>query len=89
MDDIVLVVRETNKHVFQKAPEYEIKLLKGSFPNSQLLPTKIFLTQEEAELARGVLFCLVKQNPKNAFNEWMIYCKMVFRLMNTSNRLVY
>lgn len=89
MGDIVLVVRETNKHVFQKAPEYEVKLLKGEFTNCQLLPTKIFLTQEEAELARGVLYTLVKQNSKNAFNEWMIYCKMVFRLMNTPNRLTY
>lgn len=83
---IVLTVIETKQTVFQEEPEYTIKLVRGNFPNSQLLPAKVFCTYEEAELAKGILLCLLKQDIDNAMSAWTIHNKMVFRLLDTPNK---
>lgn len=84
--NIILEVKQSNKQVFSEKPEYKVKVLKGDFPNSQLLPGKVFCTYEEAELAKGILLCLLKQDPQNAVSSWALHCKMVFRLLDTPNK---
>ena len=84
--DWILEVKQVTQTVFQEEPEYVVRLMKGDFPNSQLLPAKRFCTYEEAELAKGILLCLLKQDVQNAMSAWTIHCKMVFRLLDTPNR---